>query len=199
MQCLPWSLVVRKVALLSCKVKLSLLWTAWLDSLFFRDNETAIHWQYKGGRSCCLPHSLTRIRRTWRKPWHQAQHSNYYYLLGLYSAFTRSEDQTATPVGSEQETKDTFSLPLCDKILLKLILYINYICYVSNQLKYVAFADDTNLFCSGKNLEMHLDTEEKELHLSKHWFSVNKLSLNVNKTKHIIFGNCKVNNIKIDN
>lgn len=85
--------------------------------------------------------------------------------------------------------KDTFPLLLCDKI--KLILYINYISNVSNRLKYVAFLDDTNLFCSGKNLEMHRHTEEKELHVSKHWFSVNKLSLNVNKTKYIIFGNCK--------
>lgn len=99
-----------------------------------------------------------------------------------------------TPRGHSFINLLTFPLPLCDKI--KLILYINYISNVSNRLKYVAFSDDTNLFCSGKNLEMHLHTEEKELHLSKHWFSVNKLSLNVNKT--IIFGNCKVNNIKID-
>lgn len=59
---------------------------------------------------------------------------------------------------------------------------------------YVVFADDTILSCSGKNLEIHLDSEEKEWHLLKHWFSVNKLSLNVNKTENVIFGNCKVNN-----
>lgn len=32
------------------------------------------------------------------------------------------------------------------------ILYINEICKVSNLLQYVVFADDTNLYCSGKSL-----------------------------------------------
>ena len=32
------------------------------------------------------------------------------------------------------------------------IMYINDICNVSNILKFVLFADDTNIFCSGKDI-----------------------------------------------
>lgn len=73
------------------------------------------------------------------------------------------------------------------------ILYINDICNVSKFLNFVLFADDTNLFCSGKNLERLLDTVEMEIDILKCWFSINKLSVNVNKTKYVISGNHKVN------
>ena len=51
------------------------------------------------------------------------------------------------------------------------------------------FADDTNLFLSGKHLheiELQLNIELK---LITQWFQVNLLSLNVSKTSYIIFGN----------
>lgn len=68
------------------------------------------------------------------------------------------------------------------------ILYINDICNVSKLLKCILFADDTTLYCSGKNLEQLLTTAENELNILKNWFDINKLSLNLNKTKFIIFG-----------
>ena len=43
------------------------------------------------------------------------------------------------------------------------ILYLNDIFTVSNILKFVTFADDTNLLCSGKDLKDLLTTVEKEL------------------------------------
>ena len=72
------------------------------------------------------------------------------------------------------------------------LLYINEICNVSKLLKYVLFADDTNLFCSGGDLRQLLDTVEKELKILKRWFDINKLSLNLKKTKFIIFGYKKI-------
>ena len=86
------------------------------------------------------------------------------------------------------------------------ILYINDICNVSKLLNCILFADDTNLFCHGKNLEELLKTMERELNILKTWFDLNKLSLNLSKTKLIIFGNQKIenevtlmiNNIKIE-
>ncbi len=42
------------------------------------------------------------------------------------------------------------------------VLYINDICKVSKVLKMVLFADDTNLYCSGKSLEQLLNTVEIE-------------------------------------
>ena len=63
---------------------------------------------------------------------------------------------------------------------------------VSKLLNCVLFADDTTLYCSGKNLEQLLTTVEKELNILKTWFDTNKLSLNLNKTKFIIFGTRKI-------
>ncbi len=68
------------------------------------------------------------------------------------------------------------------------ISYINDICNVSKLLKCVLFADDTTLYCSGKNLEQLLTTAENELNILKNWFDINKLLLNLNKTKFILFG-----------
>ncbi len=74
------------------------------------------------------------------------------------------------------------------------VLYINDICKVSKVLKMVLFADDTNLYCSGKSLEQLLITVEIELRVFKKWFDDNRLSLNLSKTKFIIFSNRQSNN-----
>ena len=69
------------------------------------------------------------------------------------------------------------------------IIYINDICNVSDVVKCVLFADDTNIFCSEKNdtdLQLTLNRELGKLFV---WFSVNKLSLNLSKTNYILFCN----------
>ena len=59
------------------------------------------------------------------------------------------------------------------------------------------FADDTNLFMFGKNLdEIELKLNE-ELKRVTQWFQVNLLSLNVSKTSYIIFGNRSNRNLKL--
>lgn len=82
------------------------------------------------------------------------------------------------------------------------ILYINDICKVSNILKFVLFADDTNIFCSGDNLQLLLEEITSEMNKLKRWFDRNKLSLNLSKTKIMFFGNHKIkanSTVKIDN
>lgn len=69
------------------------------------------------------------------------------------------------------------------------ILYINDMHNVSPMLKYILFADDTNLFGSGKDLQILCNTISNELKKLAIWFNVNKLSLNVSKTHYIIFSN----------
>ena len=69
------------------------------------------------------------------------------------------------------------------------LIYINDICNVSDSLQYVLFADDTNIFCSEKklvDLQVILNRELSKLYV---WFSVNKLSLNLDKTNYILFQN----------
>lgn len=69
------------------------------------------------------------------------------------------------------------------------LMYINDIVNVSKILKLVLFADDTNVFMSGENLKQLINDVEKEICKLKKWFGCNKLSLNLDKTKLMIFGN----------
>ena len=57
------------------------------------------------------------------------------------------------------------------------LLYINDICNVSNLLKFVLFADDTNIFCSSTSLHDLQDTINRELDKLFVWFSVNLFPL----------------------
>lgn len=67
------------------------------------------------------------------------------------------------------------------------ILYINDICRVSMILKLVLFADDTDVFCSEENLQQLLEVVTTEMSKLKRWLKINKLSLNLNKTKFLLF------------
>ena len=66
------------------------------------------------------------------------------------------------------------------------ILYVNDMCNVSKSLKYILFADDTNLFYAGKDLNEVCELVSRELNILHMWFQVNKLSLNVAKTNFMI-------------
>ena len=68
------------------------------------------------------------------------------------------------------------------------ILYINDMVNVSKIFKCIIFADDTNLFCTSKDIVSLSVTICNEL-LKLKWFALNKLSLNITKTNYIIF--CK--------
>ena len=69
------------------------------------------------------------------------------------------------------------------------ILYINDICNVTNLVKFILFADDTNVFCAGDNkLELECMLNRELAKLCK-WFAVNKLSLNLSKTSYMLFRN----------
>ena len=59
----------------------------------------------------------------------------------------------------------------------------------SSILKSILFADDTNLFNSNRNLQYLMESTNVELQKLSEWFKANKLSLNVGKTKYILFGN----------
>ena len=81
------------------------------------------------------------------------------------------------------------------------ILYINDICNISEIMKFVLFADDTNILCKHENYVSLCELVNVELSKLSKWFSINKLSLNVKKTSYMVFGNRHVNNnikIRID-
>ena len=74
------------------------------------------------------------------------------------------------------------------------ILYINDICKISEIMKFVLFADDTNILCKHENYVSSCELVNIELSKLSEWFSINKLSLNVRKTSYMLFGYRHVNN-----
>ena len=74
------------------------------------------------------------------------------------------------------------------------LIYINDIIHVSNIMKFVLFADDTNLFKSGDSVEQLCLEVSKELDKLNVWFNLNKLSLNLSKTQFMVFSNRLVQN-----
>ena len=72
---------------------------------------------------------------------------------------------------------------------LLFILYVNDICNCSNLFKFILFADDTNIFYSSESATNFVEIVNCELAKLAEWFRANKLSLNVNKTHFILFGN----------
>ena len=79
------------------------------------------------------------------------------------------------------------------------ILYINDICNVSEIVKFILFADDTNVFHSDHDINNLCTTMSNELDKLHAWFTVNKLSLNISKTNYILFGRrrCIADNVSI--
>ena len=84
--------------------------------------------------------------------------------------------------------KDQFLVPYC--------LYYTVYITVSKHLFPILYADDTNLFISGKNIDNLIQTVNHEIEKVFDWLSVNKLSLNIQKTHYMIFHSRK--NIKIN-
>ena len=81
------------------------------------------------------------------------------------------------------------------------ILYINDVFNISEIMKFVLFADDTNILCKYENYVSLCELVNIELSKLSKWFSIDKLSLNVKKTSYMLFGNRHVNNdikIRID-
>ena len=75
---------------------------------------------------------------------------------------------------------------------LLFILYINDIVNCSDLLRFILFADDTNLFYSCDDIWKLKEIVNAELAKVLNWFKANKLSLNVKKTNFILFGSKKI-------
>ena len=70
---------------------------------------------------------------------------------------------------------------------LLFLLYINDLPNISSKLNFFLFADDTNIYFECKdlrNLEKIMNFELKKLY---EWLCINRLSLNISKTKFVIF------------
>ena len=72
---------------------------------------------------------------------------------------------------------------------LLFIVYINDFCNSSKILSFILFADDSNVFFSHKDPYVLARTVNCELKKVTQWIRANKLSLNLQKTKYMIFSN----------
>ena len=88
------------------------------------------------------------------------------------------------------------SLWLLFQVDLYILLYVNDIYRCSEQLSFILFADDTNIFYQHKDINVLIETLNNELKKVNLWLQANKLSLNIKKTHVIIF---KTRRNKIDN
>ena len=70
---------------------------------------------------------------------------------------------------------------------LLFLIHINDLCNICKLTTPILFADDTNLFSSGTDVDiMECIINEELTHISE-WLKVNKLSLNTNKTQYMVF------------
>ena len=70
---------------------------------------------------------------------------------------------------------------------LLFLIYVNDMHLAVPKLNTVMFADDTNLFMCGSDYKKLFKDMNEQLSFIEDWFSVNKLSLNVDKTKYTLF------------
>ena len=79
---------------------------------------------------------------------------------------------------------------------LLFLLYINDLSYVSSLVFILLFANDSNMFLSGKNPNVLIDTMNTEIERVLEWLDINKLMLNVKKTHYMFFRKSKAKLIK---
>ena len=72
---------------------------------------------------------------------------------------------------------------------LLFIIYINDFYRSSDIASFILFADDTNLFFSHSNPNTLVEIVNSELQKTIQWIRANRLSLNLQKTKYILFSN----------
>ena len=70
------------------------------------------------------------------------------------------------------------------------LIFVNDLSHSTKVLDTVLFADDKNLFSSDNNIKTLFETANQELSQINDWFLANKLSLNVEKTKYMLFHKC---------
>ena len=82
----------------------------------------------------------------------------------------------------------TFGVPQGSILgLLLFIIYINDLPFCVNHCKTILFADDTTIYKTGKQVNNIYEDMNNDLQVLADWFRANKLSLNISKTKSMLF------------
>ena len=70
---------------------------------------------------------------------------------------------------------------------LLFLIYVNDFKNCLNDSDSLMFADDTSIFLQNNDIKKFFDTYNKELQLVDQWLIANRLSVNVSKTKYVLF------------
>ena len=134
---------------------------------------------------------------------------SFYGITGIYNDWFRNylsnREQYVTYNGFKSQTKKINCGVPQGSILgpLLFLIYINDLSTVSKDLFSILFADDSNMFIAGKNIDDICNKMNMALGHVQEWLSCNKLSLNVLKTHYMFFTSMKRKvpdaNIKICN
>lgn len=81
---------------------------------------------------------------------------------------------------------------------LLFLIYVNDVVSAVENHNLRLFADDTNLFVSGKNLINVFNDTQQSLHKLHQWFNDNHLTLNIDKTCYSIFTNKPIPQINLE-
>ena len=115
--------------------------------------------------------------------------------LEWFQSYLRGREQYVEYNGA-RSTKQTITCGVPQGSILGpllFLLYINDLAFVSNKIFALLFADDSNMFISGNNLNDLLDTMNIEMVKVVEWLQINKLSLNLKKHILLYFVEKEVN------
>ena len=106
-----------------------------------------------------------------------------------FSSYLHNRQQLVNYYGYESDLKTIKCGVPQGSILVPLLflLYINDLPQVSEYFMPILFADDTNLFATGYNLNDIVSEINKEIANIYAWVKANKLSLNIDKTNFMLF------------
>ena len=128
----------------------------------------------------------------------------YYGIRGIALKWFKSylsERMQCTEIGNTQSNLNFIKSGVPQGSILGpllFLLYINDIVLSSDVFKYILFADDTSLFYSHKNKKEASKIINSELTKITQWLAANKLSLNVSKSKLLVFSNKRNNEDDVD-
>ena len=125
------------------------------------------------------------------------QKLNYYGIRGVslkwFESYLSNRSQFVTYNGEKSSRKNIICGVPQGSILgpLLFLIYINDLSNVCESMMPLLFADDTNLFKSGRDsIQIQLEIESDLLRISE-WLKINELSLNIKKTQFMVFTNKK--------
>ena len=107
-----------------------------------------------------------------------------------FSSYMSKRHQSVMYNNFESDYKEIkYGVPQQGSVLgpLLFLIYINDLPPISKLFMPILFVDDTNLFCTGKNLGDIVNEINVEIDKIYSWVKANKLSLNVEKTNFMLF------------